>query len=83
MKIIINKCFGGFGIKKEILKQLNLTDDDDLRTNPQLISLLEKNIDISSNWSKLKVVEIPDDITYTIEDYDGVEHIAELHRTWR
>jgi len=36
----------------------------------------------NSAYSSLKVVEIPDDIKYTIEDYDGREHIAEAHRTW-
>jgi len=28
------------------------------------------------------VLEIPDDVEFTIEDYDGSEHIAETHRTW-
>jgi hypothetical protein len=31
----------------------------------------------------LEIVEIPDDVEYTIEEYDGLEHIAEKHRTWR
>jgi hypothetical protein len=33
--------------------------------------------------AKLQVVEIPDDVEYQIEEYDGNEHIAEAHRTWR
>ena len=37
----------------------------------------------STKLSKLKVVEIPDDVEYTIEEYDGLEHLAEKHRTWR
>ena len=37
----------------------------------------------STRLSKLKVVEIPDDVEYTIEEYDGLEHVAEKHRTWR
>jgi len=32
--------------------------------------------------AELKVVEIPDDVEYLIEEYDGLEHIAEAHRTW-
>jgi hypothetical protein len=32
--------------------------------------------------SELKVVDIPDGTDYTIEEYDGYEHIAERHRTW-
>ena len=37
----------------------------------------------STKLSKLKVVEIPDDVEYTIEEYDGLEHVSEKHRTWR
>ncbi len=33
--------------------------------------------------SELKVVEIPDDVEFFIKDYDGMEHVAEKHRTWR
>ena len=33
-------------------------------------------------YSDLKVVEIPDDINWYIEEYDGLEHVAERHRTW-
>ena len=32
--------------------------------------------------SKLKVVEIPADVKWQIEEYDGSEHIAEQHRIW-
>ena len=37
----------------------------------------------STKLSKLKVVEIPDYVEYHIEQYDGLEHVAEKHRTWR
>jgi hypothetical protein len=32
--------------------------------------------------AELEVVEIPDDVEWIIVDYDGMEHIAEKHRTW-
>jgi len=32
--------------------------------------------------SKLKVIEIPIDVEYEIEEYDGNEWVAEKHRTW-
>ena len=34
------------------------------------------------NKSELEIIEIPDDIEFTIEEYDGAEWIAEKHRTW-
>jgi hypothetical protein len=32
--------------------------------------------------AELKVVEIPEDVEYTVEEYDGIEWVAEVHRTW-
>jgi hypothetical protein len=32
--------------------------------------------------ARLKIIEIPDDIEWHIEEYDGLEHIDENHRTW-
>jgi len=33
-------------------------------------------------YSELKVVEIPEDVEWAIEEYDGMEWVAEKHRTW-
>lgn len=30
----------------------------------------------------LKIVEIPDDVEWVIEEYDGIEYVSEVHRTW-
>lgn len=55
----------------------------DNRTDPDLIEIIETLGDEANNsFSDLKVIEIPDDIKYTIEEYDGKEWIAEKHRTW-
>lgn len=32
--------------------------------------------------AKLAIVEIPADVEYIIEEYDGMEYISEKHRTW-
>lgn len=34
-------------------------------------------------YSELKIVEIPDDVEWEVNDYDGVEWVAEKHRIWR
>ena len=36
----------------------------------------------SSYLSRLKIVEIPDNIFWSIKDYDGKEWVAENHLTW-
>jgi hypothetical protein len=37
----------------------------------------------NSDYSTLKVVEIPDDVVvWHIHEYDGIEYVAENHRTW-
>lgn len=148
MKVIINVCYGGFGISVEALKELaqinanclsiqdikdyyggnnenfkhrdweanwkkdfaeykNIGDDfqahpngfnlykngklysiDDrydsgLRTNKDLIAIVEKlGEKANDRFAKLKIVEIPDDVSFEISEYDGAEHIAETHRTW-
>ena len=56
---------------------------DGNRSHPMLlgaIAALGEQAD--GRYAKLAVVEIPDDIQYTIEEYDGSEHVAEQHRTW-
>lgn len=57
---------------------------DDKRTHPLLIQAIESvGIDkASGGLAKIKIVEIPDDIEYQIDDYDGVESIHEIHRSW-
>lgn len=144
MKIVINSCYGGFGLSPRVLKlyyeKLNkpcyflkrkynstvLNDNgststyepvlaeeldkkdywfassipngtrEDLfgknhisyrsvdRADPLLIEAIEE-IGIENagqRHSKLKIIEIPDWIEYTVEEYDGMEHVAEKHRTW-
>lgn len=140
MKVVINKCFGGFGLSFPALKRLYSLKGNDLyayiqskyewkdgeneytriceeeydknehvfiyytnkdlgnkvseiedfvnsrdleRTDKDLIKVV-KEFGESANTmcSKLKVIEIPDGVEYTVEEYDGQEWIAEKHRTW-
>jgi hypothetical protein len=42
----------------------------------------EGGTDVNGTYSDLKVVEIPENVNWYIEEYDGMEHVAERHRTW-
>ena len=52
------------------------------RDDPDLIHVIENVEGAGSGFSDLKVVEIPADVQWEIAEYDGMEHIAEKHRTW-
>lgn len=54
------------------------------RNDPHLVAAVEKLGDeAGGSFADLKVVEIPDDVDWEIDEYDGNEHIAEKHRIWR
>ncbi len=56
---------------------------DQKRDYPLLIKIVKKlKKKANGNHAKLKIVKIPNNVEYTIEEYDGFEHIAENHRTW-
>jgi hypothetical protein len=66
---------------------MTIKNDYDLpdmpRHDPDLVAVVEEMGRLASGTcSHLKVVEIPDGIDYVIEEYDGMEWIAENHRTW-
>ena len=113
MKIVINKCYGGFGLSEEAVllyakkKGLNLIvernkglklnhyylnekkdgnyfyERDIQRNDPILIEVLnELGVKANGYSAELKIVEIPDDVEWIIEEYDGKEWIAEDHRRW-
>ena len=133
MKVVINKCYGGFGLSDaayeklieygvpvqkyveqkrganglyekepanegEVLFDRTLSGDrldvkfygrywetwlGSNRTHPLLIRVVEELGDkASGRFGELVVIEIPDGIEWEISDYDGIETIEELHRTW-
>jgi hypothetical protein len=53
------------------------------RSDPDLIAVIEEMGDESNGWAaEIGIVEIPDDVKWHIHEYDGIEHVAEDHRTW-
>jgi len=93
MKIVINKCYGGFSLSPAGTKRFQelggkLAEYDSAsrrsgRNDPLLVQAVEELGEAADgSHAELKVVEIPDGVNWTIEEYDGWEWIAEAHRTW-
>jgi hypothetical protein len=54
------------------------------RHDTRLVRLVEElGAAANGGFAKLEIVEIPADVEYEIQEYDGNEHVAEAHRTWR
>jgi hypothetical protein len=53
------------------------------RDDPALVQAVEELGAVACGaHAELAVVEIPDGVEWCIEEYDGMEHVAEKHRTW-
>lgn len=117
MKVVINRCYGGFGLSHEATMRyielsgqdirpadagnkvfreydyyVNGIEDHDHywwdknidRTDPALVQVVEEMGEkANSRFSTLVVIDVPDDVEWYIEEYDGSEWVAEKHRTWR
>lgn len=91
-KVVINTCFGGFGLseiatvaiaERKRIKVEALDLYDIARDDADLVAVVEGLGKLANDrYSALKVVEIPADVEWTIGEYDGLEHVAERHRTW-
>lgn len=61
--------------------------DDIRRDDPFLLQVIERlGLEMASGpYCKLGIAEIPDDVPvdgWIVQDYDGNEWVAEVHRTW-
>ena len=125
MKVVINNCYGGFGLSDEAYEwliknkgwttttlgedgqpidkvaKLWISDDDSslmwnkyypinserdepFRCNPDVVEVIETlGEKADGKCASLKVIEIPDDISWYVSEYDGMETIHEEHRSWR
>jgi hypothetical protein len=53
------------------------------RTDPVLVEVVEQLGDLAdTRHTRLKVVEVPDDVKWYIHDYNGIESVYEKHRIW-
>ena len=90
-KIVINRCHGGFGLSREANElyrartgQVDVFDRDIARDDAALVEVVETlGKAANTRFSDLAVIEIPADVAWQIEEYDGWEWVAEQHRTWQ
>ena len=92
-KIVINACYGGFGLSElallEYKRRANVTDQyffdyNITRDDQHLVDIVtEWGPTAASSYADLRIVERPDGVEWQIEEYDGDEWIAEKHRTWK
>ena len=53
------------------------------RTDADLVAVIEQLLEAANDrYASLAVVEVPDDVSWHIAEYSGLEHVAENHRTW-
>jgi hypothetical protein len=82
-----------FGFERESFYHKGHAGDDEFylsdydfygnRADEDLVAVVETlGGAANGNYSNLKVVEIPDGVEWFINEYDGMEHVAERHRTW-
>ena len=90
MKVVINGCFGGFGLSDEAKTILALRGVDvgklpekEMRCHKDVVEVVELLGSLANaTYAELRVVEVPDDVRWHVADYDGNEWVAEDHRTW-
>lgn len=60
-----------------------LYDGNIERDDPILVQVVsEMGKKANGEFADLRIVEIPDGISWTIDDYDGMETVEETHRSW-
>lgn len=91
-QIVINCEHGGFALSDLALVRYSELSGKEFphfrweicRDDPHLVqTVLELGRKANGPYAELKVVTIPDDVEWQIDEYDGNEWIAEVHRTWR
>ena len=90
MKVVVNKCYGGFSLSNEAIaalkektpvKVINCSNIQfyywSNRHDKHLVSLLEEmgTIRASGEHARLFLEEWPDDIPYKVREYDGQESL--------
>lgn len=80
MKLVINVCYGGYGLSEEAEALLGGEEEayEYERSDEKLIKVVEElGVEkASGDYAELKVVELPENTTdYYINKYDGLESV--------
>ena len=83
MKIVLNKCYGGFSLSEYAEELLGLSDgwydEMEVRQDAQFIAYIEAfgAKRMGGYSAELVIVEIPDECTdWELDEYDGFESIV-------
>jgi len=79
MKMVLNQCYGGFGLSDKACEMLGIEYDGEMeRTDPRLIAVVESlGEEANGDYAELEIVEIPDETTdWDISEYDGFESLV-------
>lgn len=61
----------------------NWRENDIERDDPILVDVIRQlGRQADGNHAKLKIVEVPTGVKWDIAEYDGLEWVEEVHRTW-
>ena len=92
IKIIINSRYGGFSFSEDFLSEWKALGGQAIsRVCPIAITLLEQRGSLwaSGPGASLAIVTVPADVLvvnggrgWCVLDHDGLETVAENHRTW-
>lgn len=72
-------------------EQVGIEDEDEryfsyydiARDDSALVQTVEElGAAADGDYAQLRVVDIPDDVKWYIDDYDGIETVREVHRSW-
>jgi len=69
--------------KDTVAKENYFEDREIPRNDPALVEVVEVLGEAANGFAaSLKIVEIPEDVEWCVEENDGREWVSEKHRTW-